>query len=114
MAVGNGRQAGGGYQVAPDAMLNDGLLDVLAIHDVEIGQLGAVFSEIMKPHSTENRYVYYGQIATFQIEMLDELQFNLDGEPVRGKSFKFDVLPRVLPFVLPDSAPILRDGAPGE
>ena len=109
IAVGNGRQAGGGYQVAPDAMLDDGLLDVMAVHDVEVSELGTLFSEIMKPQSPENRYVHYGQFASFKIEMLDELQFNLDGEPVKGKSFKFDVLPRVLPFVLPNDAPIMGD-----
>ena len=44
MAVGNGRQCGGGYQVTPHALLNDGLLDVVVIHDAEITQLGVVDS----------------------------------------------------------------------
>jgi len=109
IAVGNGCQAGGGYQVAPNAILDDGLLDVMAVHDVEVSELGTLFSEIMNPQRADNRYVYYGQIASFQIEMLDELQFNLDGEPVRGKSFQFSVLPRALPFVLPEDAPIIGD-----
>ncbi len=93
IAVGNGRQAGGGYQVAPQAMLDDGLLDVMAVHDVEISEFGTLFSEIMKPQSADNRYVYYGRMASFRIEMLDELQFNLDGEPVRGNSFQIPSSP---------------------
>jgi len=33
MAVGNGRLAGGGYEVAPKALLDDGLLDTMVIAD---------------------------------------------------------------------------------
>lgn len=106
LAVGNGRQAGGGYQVAPDALIDDGLLDVMAIHDVELNQLGNVFGELMEPRNIDNKYVHYFQIPSFEIEMLDDLQFNLDGEPVRDTSFKFETMCGVLPFVLPDTAPI--------
>jgi len=104
LAIGNGRQAGGGYQVAPDAKLNDGLLDVMAVHDIELSELGKIFNEIMEPRNPENRYVYYGQVASLQIEMQDELQFNLDGEPMCDTSFRLEVLKQALPFVLPESA----------
>jgi YegS/Rv2252/BmrU family lipid kinase len=60
MAVGNGLQCGGGFQMTPKALLDDGLLEL-----------------------------------------------NLDGEPVQGTEFQFDVLARRLPFVLPAAAPLV-------
>lgn len=33
--VGNGRLAGGGFEVAPNAMIDDGLLDLLLFPEVE-------------------------------------------------------------------------------
>lgn len=43
LAVGNGRQCGGGYQVAPKALPNDGLLDVVVVHDADVQQFGSCF-----------------------------------------------------------------------
>jgi lipid kinase YegS len=40
LAVGNARQAGGGFQVTRNAMLDDGLLDVMAIADFQTKDLG--------------------------------------------------------------------------
>ena len=37
-AVGNGRQAGGGFQMCEHALLNDGLLDLMIVPDVPYDQ----------------------------------------------------------------------------
>lgn len=99
MAVGNGRQCGGGYQVAPNALLNDGLLDLVVIHDAEISQFGSVLNELMDLTSPDNRFVAYVQVPSFTLEADSPLQLNLDGEPYRDTSFEFDVLPGVLPLI---------------
>ena len=105
-AVGNGRQCGGGYQVTPHALLNDGLLDVAVIHDVEIQQLGLVLNELLNLTAESNQFVTYKQVPAFTLESSRPLQFNLDGEPYYDTKFQFEVLPEVLPFILGPNAPL--------
>ncbi|MGI9454952.1 MAG: lipid kinase YegS [Aeoliella sp.] len=106
MAVGNGRQCGGGYQVTPYAYPDDGLLDVVAIHDVDISKIGLVLSEILDMRAKSNRFVTYRRLPSFSIELNQPFQMNLDGEPYRDRLFEFSVLPRALPFVLGPNAPL--------
>ena len=106
MAVGNGRQCGGGYQVTPNAILNDGLLDVVAVHDVEVPQLGSVLNELLNLTAEGNQFVTYQQVPAFSLESSRPLQVNLDGEPYRDTKFQFEVLPQALPFVLGPEAPL--------
>ena len=106
MTVGNGPQTGGGYQIAPHALLDDGLLDLLVVHDVELSQMGTVFEELTKLRDPENKYVSYFQLESFRIETEEPLQMNLDGEPTRDTSFEFEVLRRRLAFILPPEAPL--------
>jgi lipid kinase YegS len=106
MAIGNGRLAGGGYQVTPRAILNDGLLDAMAVVDVELKDLGLLFTELSNLGSEENRYVVYRQMKKFRIEADQPVHVNLDGEPILETTFDFDVLPQKLPAVLPEAAPL--------
>ena len=106
MAVGNGRLAGGGYQVAPKALLDDGLLDVMVVRDAEVKDFGVLLSELMNVESAENRYVVSQQMSSFRIESDEPIHMNLDGEPMLTNSFNFEVLPQRLSFVLPPTAPL--------
>ena len=106
MAVANGRQCGGGFRVAPNALLDDGLLDVMVVHDVDIPQMGMVFHELTRLGAPGNRYVEYHQLAEFTIESTEPLQWNLDGEPMRVRRCEFSTCARSLSFVLPDAAPL--------
>jgi lipid kinase YegS len=112
MAVGNGRLAGGGYEVAPKARLDDGLLDAMAVLDVEVHEFGTVLSELMNLGAEQNRYVVYRQMKTFRIEADQPVHMNLDGEPVLESTYSFDVLPKRLAFILPPSAPTVRPSKP--
>ena len=106
MTIANGRQCGGGKQVAPDALLNDGLLDLLIVHDVEIQLFGKVLSELMALGDEGNEHVQYVQLPSIRIESNDPMHVNLDGEPVRSNFFDFRVQPSAIRFVLPAEAPL--------
>jgi lipid kinase YegS len=106
MAIGNGRLAGGGYQVTPKAILNDGLLDAMVVTDVEVKDLGLLFSELSNIGSEENQYIVYRQMKKFRIEADQPVHVNLDGEPILETTFDFDVLPQQLPTVLSMEAPL--------
>jgi diacylglycerol kinase family enzyme len=69
-----------------------------------------LLSELMNLGAAENRYAIYRQIRSFRIEAEQPLHMNLDGEPILGTAFNFEVLPRRLSFILPQSAPLTGRG----
>src|SRR5690606_1369209 len=48
LGIGNGRLAGGGFRVAPRALLDDGLLDLVIVPDVGIPETGSLVSEMIR------------------------------------------------------------------
>lgn len=96
MAVGNSRLAGGGFEVAPKAKVDDGLLDLAAvIHDPD-GNLTHLPAEMKDIDNPENRIIYYRQLPEFTIESAKGVHFNLDGEPTVETRITFSVLPKHL------------------
>jgi lipid kinase YegS len=108
LAVGNARQAGGGFQVTRNAMLDDGLMDVMAITDFQTTDLGLVIQETQDFANTDNQFVHYRQVPAFEIELESALPINLDGEPQRWDHIKFEILPKCLPVVLPEGCPLIQ------
>ena len=99
MAVGNNRLAGGGFEVAPEARLDDGLLDIAIVRHDPSPDLKKLTAELKTPTNPDNEYFYYRQLADFTIEATRDMHFNLDGEPVQERSFTFSVLPKHLSVV---------------
>ena len=99
MAVGNSRLAGGGFEVAPRALLDDGLLDLTAVLHGSGVDLARLAEEIETPDAPGNRILFYRQLAEFTIESDRDLHFNLDGEPNLTRSMTFSVLPQHLGVV---------------
>lgn len=104
IGIGNGRQAGGGQQLCPDALINDGLLQLRIFTGEEL--LPALFSTL-KP-TEENPNIIESASSWFDIEAPHEITFNLDGEPLSGQSFRIEILPAALQCRLPPDCPLLR------
>ena len=96
MAVGNNHFAGGGFDIAPMAKLDDGLLDLTAILVARSFNLGGIRHELENPMNPDNKHVSYRQLAEFTIKSEQKLHCNLDGEPMSKKKLKFSVLPKRL------------------
>ncbi|REK19382.1 MAG: lipid kinase YegS [Planctomycetota bacterium] len=99
MAVGNNRLAGGGFEVAPKARLDDGLLDLAIVLDHPAREFGRLASELRHIDNPENEYVFYRQLAEFELESEQPVHVNLDGEPIRKRHLRFSVLPKHLGVV---------------
>ncbi|MFK5923679.1 MAG: lipid kinase YegS [Verrucomicrobiota bacterium] len=107
-AICNGRQAGGGQVLAPQAVINDGLLDVMMIADFAAENLAQVISEI-KTLSPDGQFAKLIQEPWVEIASDGKIiPFNLDGEPYRAKNIRFEVVPSAIKFVLPESCPLLK------
>jgi lipid kinase YegS len=87
LAIGNGRLAGGGYEVAPQAHFDDGLLDLVIAPAVTLGEIPQLLGELFNVTHEHNQYILYRQLAAFELHFADEFQLNLDGEGLRAKDF---------------------------
>lgn len=107
-AVCNGRQAGGGQVLAPNACINDGLLDVLIVTNFSARDLPQVIKEILNL-SPDGEFVKLFQTSWVEMSAHDKIApVNLDGEPYRSKVIRFEVLPGAIDLVLPESTPLLK------
>ena len=104
IGIGNGRQAGGGQQLCPTALINDGLLQLRIFTGEEL--LPGLLSALTQ--SEDNPNIIEGASSWFDIRAPHEITFNLDGEPLSGQEFHIEILPAALRCRLPPGCPLLR------
>jgi lipid kinase YegS len=100
MLVGNGRFAGGGFEVAPRASLTDGLLDLGLITDPTPDSIRPLLDELTDPTHPQNEHIYYRQVSGLRLETNEPLHVTLDGEPTSGTQFDFQCHTRAISMVL--------------
>lgn len=109
MAVGNARLAGGGAHMTPFATIDDGLLDVMIVPSHDSERFAHLLADLIELKEHGGEHYRYIRARTLALESEDTLQFNLDGEPVCGKSFEFSIAPSALNFAAPRGSPLLKN-----
>ena len=112
LGIGNGRQAGGGHVLCPQALVDDGLLDVCIVpasQDV-VGTLGTLLSGGILGLEAVS---VSARLPWLEVEAPEGLDINLDGEPLESRHLRFAARPGALRVHLPDSSPLLGGGAGG-
>jgi len=105
VAIGNGRQAGGGVPLCPDALLDDGLLDLMILPELDHAARLDAFSRLLREGAAGVRAeLVTARSPWIEYEAQDDLNVNLDGEPSLAKRFRVECRRRVLPVRLGDSA----------
>ena len=113
LAVGNGRLAGGGFHISPEARIDDGLFDVVIITAELREVLKTLLEDLLEPGlHLEHEHVIYHRTSWLELESDHDLQVNLDGEPIQGRRLSFKLLPRALPLHLPSLSPMLTAEEP--
>ncbi|UVM54349.1 lipid kinase YegS [Pseudomonas sp. B21-012] len=105
LGIGNGRQAGGGHALCPQAQVDDGLLDIsiLPAPQEVVGTLRGLLSDGLGLDSMFVR----ARLPWVEIKSSQGLDINLDGEPLQGDNLRFEVLPAALRVHLPVDSPML-------
>jgi lipid kinase YegS len=106
-AVCNGRNAGGGQQLAPEALLNDGLLDVLLVHQFSASDVPQVLREWNDPVA-EGAFVRRLRVPWLECESDHDIPVNLDGEPYASDRIRFSVRPGAVNMILPPDCPCMQ------
>ncbi len=106
-AVCNGRQAGGGQQLAPQALIDDGLLDLVALNNFPPEALVQVVEELSAPE-VNGEFVKRFRVPWVEWESNAVMPVNLDGEPISSNKIRFEVMPGAIKLVLPDKCPMTK------
>ena len=101
MAIGNGRQAGGGVPLCPDALIDDGLLDLMILPELDRSERLDAFARVLREGAASIRTALVtGRSAWIEYQSEDALNVNLDGEPMLSRRFRVECRKCVLPVRL--------------
>lgn len=108
LGIGNGRQAGGGQALCPDALIDDGLLDVTVVPELS-GEVAATVGTLVAngKDAALERVAVRVRLGWIQIDCPEPLTLNLDGEPVESRHFRIDCVPGRVRMHLPAGSPLL-------
>ena len=112
LGLGNGRQAGGGQALCPDAQVDDGLLDLTIVPELS-GEVAATIATLVAQgqHAALERIAVRTRLRRVAIEATSPFVLNLDGEPVESTRFEVECVPGRLRMHLPTDCPlrVVRD-----
>ncbi len=98
-AVCNSRLIAGGRLIAPNAILDDGLLDVCLIEAMSAVEFVALGRRVADGDHVNDPRVRYLQASSIVLEFEREIRFNTDGEVLPAARCEYTVLPRAATFL---------------
>lgn len=107
VSVANGRYYGNGMMVAPQALLDDGLLDIVIVEDLPRLEFLKVFPRVYKGTHLNHPKVRVFRERELEIKTERPLPVHCDGEILHLTSLKYSILPKKLRIRVPVSAETL-------
>lgn len=103
----NGVACGGGYHAAPNAKIDDGLIEITAARPLSRLR----FASLLKGYKAGTHlddpnyapYIVYHQGKKVHIVMEKPSQFSIDGEIIERTEMTIEILPKAIYFVVPES-----------
>jgi diacylglycerol kinase (ATP) len=103
VAVGNGACYGGGMRVCPDAVPDDGYLDVTWLHGVRTSTFVRVFPQVFSGGHVRSPYVSTVRASVIELDAPGQLAY-ADGEPIGPLPVDVAVLRGALPVIRGDAS----------
>src|SRR2546423_2508369 len=101
VVVANGRYVGGGTLIAPEAAIDDGLLDVVLIPKRPATELALLVAQIALGKHLSSDAIVHRRAAKLTVNSKPGMWFNVDGELVGNEPARFEIVPRALRFIAP-------------
>ena len=111
ISIANGNQFGNQFTIAPQASLNDGLLDIIVVKKMsKLRVIWAVIKQVRKGKVIEydartfhKKDVLYFQTEKLIIHNLQAAPLHIDGDPVStAKKFVIEILPNAFKLIQPN------------
>ncbi len=100
VVVANARFVAGGIPVAPEALLDDGQVDVLLVPVTSLPRLAALVPLVLLGRHQESADITFRRASRLKVESKPGMWFNTDGELVGNQPATFTVLPRALRVIV--------------
>lgn len=100
ISVANSPQYGNNAYIAPNASINDGVLDVCVVHKFPLYTLPLMIFHLFNKTADQSEYVEIIPGKQICIEQEGQAPIHLDGEPMDlGKEINIEVLPKALNII---------------
>jgi len=96
IAVYNGQRAGGGFYIAPQASIDDGLLDIIIAGSLNIVQRLYCLALIEKGKHLTSSLVHHSRTKKIIIESKESVHYHIDGEYYVAPKLEIELLPSTL------------------
>ncbi len=100
LVISNGRFVAGGIPVAPQAELDDGLLDIMIVPATTGPNLALLVPQVLLGMHLGSDLLVFRKATRIEIESDPPMAFNLDGELLDEQPTAFEVQPRALEVVV--------------
>lgn len=102
-AVCNSRLIGGGRLIAPEAAIDDGMLDVCLIESMSTFEFVGLARKVAGGDHVNDPRVRYLQATSVVVEFDRDIRINTDGEVFEARRCEYSVLPRAATFLAGDA-----------
>jgi diacylglycerol kinase (ATP) len=103
VVLANGQQYGAGAWIAPDARLDDGLLDVIVIRDAPVWRLLLAVPSLFRGRLTMSPLYERLRASRVVVQARDAFPHHRDGEPEMGSErLEIDIWPKALSILVPN------------
>jgi YegS/Rv2252/BmrU family lipid kinase len=111
VAVANGQYFGRGMWIAPKALINDGMFDVVAVEGMSRLRILLAFKSVYSGTHLEREDVKHTRAASVLVCSEDgPLKLDFDGEEALGQELRFTVMPEAVNVLLdPSTTAVRRD-----
>jgi diacylglycerol kinase (ATP) len=99
VVIANGGYVAGGILIAPEASIDDGLLDVVLIPQDSAGDIALVAAQVLVGSHLTSEGVVFRRAAKVAVNSIPGMWFNVDGELVGNEPAIFEIMPRALQFL---------------
>jgi diacylglycerol kinase (ATP) len=100
-AVCNSRQLGGGRLIAPDALIDDGRLDVCLIEAMPTLDFVALLRRVASGDHVDDDRVHYFRASVVELEFDRPVKVNTDGQVLEAARCEYRVLPSAARLLAP-------------
>ena len=96
LSICNGSYYGGGFKIAPKSRLTDGLLDIYYAEKMPKFKMIPLILKLKNGKHEGKRRIHKFRTNHIELELDEEITFNVDGEKLTDKKFVIDVLPKAI------------------
>lgn len=105
LVIGNGNECAGGMKLTPDAKLNDGLFDVLSMHEMNRAERLRNLSKVYSGTHVLSKYFSVKKCKKIKIRSDRNVVLEADGEILGNSPFEINIMPSAIRIKAKISSP---------